>query len=453
MVNMDEPSNVMQKSLSSKSKRKVVTKFDDLKENNSMPIWWDHEATKEKLFSMNDFPKTKETYIDLDEGSASSMRVNFDASPGVSGACSPTLDPHHEPPTELQISAICDKVLTFKNIFLNGMASGQSDIVKDRENMVATKTTTVAAESTSTNQSSEVNQASSNDSNQTSTEQPVKRRQFPRLKITARRSRIGGRTISDKLHEQNADEDPFASEKRRYSAPLNPLYQRDDSHHDSPTVNTLQATDLSNSSVSVTDTTSEQPNIVQQESKCSPQQPIQCEDSALDLSGTSNNNSAVKILSPNELNLRVASISNHSSTDQPNTNASNKESPDKKSSTTASNQSTSSKGSKSQSGTVVHHRSLGRPIHVSLIKRNGGELELTLTQEKIKLPYDQLNSIQRTEVQKSLLSQNIWFKMLEHIKKGTPTKETLSLFDKLLPENERKIFFDSYNSVKPPAGK
>lgn len=88
------------------------------------------------------------------------------------------------------------------------------------------------------------------------------------------------------------------------------------------------------------------------------------------------------------------------------------------------------------------------PIHVTLIKRQGSDLELTLTQNSQKLAYDTLTESQRHEVQKSLLVNNVWKQMLEHIKVGSPSPLTLELFRRLLPPEEQKQFFSAYYAAK-----
>lgn len=88
------------------------------------------------------------------------------------------------------------------------------------------------------------------------------------------------------------------------------------------------------------------------------------------------------------------------------------------------------------------------PIHVTLIKRQGNELELTLTRSGEKMPYETLSESQREEVQKSLLSNDVWKKMLHHIKLGSPSQHTLELFRHLLPPVEQQHFFTAYYAAK-----
>lgn len=88
------------------------------------------------------------------------------------------------------------------------------------------------------------------------------------------------------------------------------------------------------------------------------------------------------------------------------------------------------------------------PIHVTLIKRQGNELELTLTRSGQKMPYESLSESQREEVQKSLLSNGVWKQMLHHIKLGSPSPHTLELFRRLLPPVEQQYFFTQYYAAK-----
>lgn len=87
-------------------------------------------------------------------------------------------------------------------------------------------------------------------------------------------------------------------------------------------------------------------------------------------------------------------------------------------------------------------------IHVTLIKRQGNELELTLAQGGRKMTYDSLTESQRLQVQKSLLDGDVWRKMLHHVRIGLPSKHTLDLFRLLLPQEQRMEFFNSYYAAK-----
>lgn len=88
------------------------------------------------------------------------------------------------------------------------------------------------------------------------------------------------------------------------------------------------------------------------------------------------------------------------------------------------------------------------PIHVTLIKRQGNELELTLTQGGQRKSYDTLTESQRHEVQKSLLANSVWKQMLHHVKLGSPSQHTLDLFRLLLPPVEQQYFFTTFYAAK-----
>lgn len=402
-----------------------------------MPIWWDHEATKEKLFSINDLPETTVSYIDLDDGTCSSTIVNVSTSPEISGACSPVNEGSQEPTSNTPISLICDKISSFKNKFLNEVANTKGDVLQsNRDSLDILPVRYSEAKSNQNTDSTE------NDEAQATNRQKDTAKRRSHIKITEKRSRVSERTVSDKTEETYAKEETSTPEKRRHSAPLSSLsYNQSDR-----LVQNFSLTDFYSNAFSkhVNDTAHQIDTLPQTYEESL----YDNTDMALDLSGT--NNSAVKILSPNELNLRIERISSESPDDQSRSNEDNsrQSNGDSRYSMTSPQNTMSLSAYRSIDTLELNQRIIGRPIHVSLIKRNTGELELTLTQDKYKLEYDQLNSIQRAEVQKSLLSQNIWSKMLEHIKHGTPTQETLTLFERLLPDNERNIFFKSYNAFK-----
>lgn len=88
------------------------------------------------------------------------------------------------------------------------------------------------------------------------------------------------------------------------------------------------------------------------------------------------------------------------------------------------------------------------PIHVTLIRRQTNELELTLTQGGQRMTYDSLTESQRIQVQKSLLDGDVWQQMLQHVRVGMPSQHTLELFRLLLPQEQRSEFFNSYYAAK-----
>lgn len=91
-------------------------------------------------------------------------------------------------------------------------------------------------------------------------------------------------------------------------------------------------------------------------------------------------------------------------------------------------------------------QSHGNPIHVSLIRRSSDELDLIFTMNDKAVTYETLTPCQRSEVQRSLLDEEVWLKMLDHIKAGRPSTKTLTLFQLLLPANEANHFFAEIGS-------
>lgn len=86
-------------------------------------------------------------------------------------------------------------------------------------------------------------------------------------------------------------------------------------------------------------------------------------------------------------------------------------------------------------------------ISVSLSRVNNDQAELILTLDNQKLDYDNLTLKRQQEVKSSLLKDNVWLKMLNHLKNIQPTDETLTFFEKILPETERKQFFAELREV------
>lgn len=83
-------------------------------------------------------------------------------------------------------------------------------------------------------------------------------------------------------------------------------------------------------------------------------------------------------------------------------------------------------------------------ISVSLSKIHDEQIELTLNIRGQRIDYESLNDQQKNDVKQCLLRDNIWKKMLGHIKQGKPTQETLNLFKKLLQPKERQEFFETF---------
>lgn len=89
------------------------------------------------------------------------------------------------------------------------------------------------------------------------------------------------------------------------------------------------------------------------------------------------------------------------------------------------------------------------PIHVSLIKRSTDDLELTFTMHEKTVSFESLSASQRLEVRRSLLDDDVWLKMLEHVKKGKPSVRTLTLFQTILPPEQSQHFFSQIKLSKP----
>lgn len=89
----------------------------------------------------------------------------------------------------------------------------------------------------------------------------------------------------------------------------------------------------------------------------------------------------------------------------------------------------------------VGDSALDAPIHVALIKRTTGELDLTLQINRKKVLYDNLNTLQRIEVQRSLLADDVWLRMMSHIKTSQTCQRALDLFRRILPPKQALYFF------------
>lgn len=87
-------------------------------------------------------------------------------------------------------------------------------------------------------------------------------------------------------------------------------------------------------------------------------------------------------------------------------------------------------------------------INVSLSRLPIDRAELSLTTEEYgKINYDFLTDKRKNEVQSSLLKDDVWLKMLQHLKSIRPTAETLTLFQKILPEAQHNRFIAELRSV------
>lgn len=87
-------------------------------------------------------------------------------------------------------------------------------------------------------------------------------------------------------------------------------------------------------------------------------------------------------------------------------------------------------------------------ISVSLTKLGADQAELSLTTEQYgKISYDALTDKRKQEVQSSLLKDDVWLKMLKHLKTIRPTVETMQLFKQILPVPQHKTFMQELQKV------
>lgn len=87
-------------------------------------------------------------------------------------------------------------------------------------------------------------------------------------------------------------------------------------------------------------------------------------------------------------------------------------------------------------------------INVTLARLGEREAELTLsTKAQGRICYDNLSEKQKGEVQSSLLRNDTWLQMLQHLKTMRPTDETLVLFHKILPKNQHDYFVNELKTA------
>lgn len=87
-------------------------------------------------------------------------------------------------------------------------------------------------------------------------------------------------------------------------------------------------------------------------------------------------------------------------------------------------------------------------ISVSLTKLGADQAELSLTTEQHgKITYDALTDKRKQEVQSSLLKDDVWLKMLKHLKTIRPTNETMQLFKQILPVQQHNTFMTELRKV------
>lgn len=89
-------------------------------------------------------------------------------------------------------------------------------------------------------------------------------------------------------------------------------------------------------------------------------------------------------------------------------------------------------------------------INVTLARLGDREAELTLsTKARGRISYDTLSDKHKNEVQSSLLRNDTWLQMLQHLKMMRPTDETLTLFQKILPKEQHDYFVNELKSANP----
>lgn len=86
-------------------------------------------------------------------------------------------------------------------------------------------------------------------------------------------------------------------------------------------------------------------------------------------------------------------------------------------------------------------------ISVSLSRVGQDRAELILTIDQQRLVYDTLTNKRKNEVACSLLKDDVWLQMLNHLKTIQPTNDTLTLFEKILPKPQRDHFFAELRRV------
>lgn len=87
-------------------------------------------------------------------------------------------------------------------------------------------------------------------------------------------------------------------------------------------------------------------------------------------------------------------------------------------------------------------------ISVSLSRLGTDQAELSLTTEQHgKINYDSLTDKRKQEVQSSLLKDDVWLKMLKHLKKIQPTNDTMQLFKQILPAPQHATFMTELRKV------
>lgn len=87
-------------------------------------------------------------------------------------------------------------------------------------------------------------------------------------------------------------------------------------------------------------------------------------------------------------------------------------------------------------------------ISVSLSRLGTDQAELSLTTEPYgKIGYDSLTDKRKQEVQSSLLKDDVWLKMLTHLKSIRPTNDTMKLFKQILPSEQHSVFMTELRKI------
>lgn len=360
--------------------------MSSLRVNNSIKIWWDHEAQKERLFTLQDCPETHNNYIDLNDDGAQLEKENF------------------------QISAICFRLDDLRKQKNNPNPTSIRLLINSHTPPVA------AVEKNPFRRPTTISDEFGNNENS-------------RLISNTQRSLSLHRRSMDESHQS-----PATASNRSYTLSYNDtIYNPSSGLHLNITVPATGTEHLFNNGTPASSSTSGPNPFIPSQNQITPHNITRLDvNASRPLSAGPITNTSFKILSPNELNLRAErmavseQIQNGSHIGQ-NFYGSNP----------AINPSVN----------AISPQSTGQ-IHVSLIKERNGNLELVFKQNERRIDHNEMENWQRQEVRKSLLTRGVWYKMLTHIKAGVPTESTLRLFKELLPPPEAKIFFDEYASSR-----
>lgn len=480
-----------------------------LKINSSIPIWWDHEATKDRLFTVNDCPITHANYIKLNQtvadkdGSKENLpststiaddvqisrvrnrilncQLQKNADPAVAlskptHVASPAQSAQLSHPSAQPVQPVMLPIQRRKSVYLPPETSQ-----------------TVAQQSEPVQKKTENSHQLARNSNFPSTVSsmsyvPPSSAHFSNSGSLAlsgiQQSMTVGQTEPKRTHH------PIYTSNRRYSVPYNEAFSSNSGLPAGVTLSASVCDPITKSMLSASQNSpvnqSYQQNMAtsqqgQQSNRIEPYQaprpqsafsahsPHSTLASATPITPITpitliNHNSfmsSFKVLSPNELNLRAEAMVANDSV-QHNGHTSHRR-------PIASNYGGASSpfaiahpirdhfpnggqvasiGAHSPTVNLVDSRDKtikNPPIQSSLVRRTNGELVLVFYDKDNRIEFNDLSIMQRVEVTKSLLSENIWEKMLAYIKVGRTTQQTLKLFNDLLPVKERDLFFKEYD--------